>query len=97
MVLGPQNSYQKWHHICSTVTFVEQNFHFLILSRKCMGGTLRTQNFNILSTPLSSKYKIWCHGSTAAAMPTVMLDDPGSNPGVNHGCLYFLVERTCSV
>jgi hypothetical protein len=30
----------------------------------------------------------WCHGSTAAAMPTVMLDDPGSNPGVNHGCLY---------
>jgi hypothetical protein len=21
-------------------------------------------------------------------MPTVMLDDPGSNPGVNHGCMY---------
>jgi hypothetical protein len=31
----------------------------------------------------------WCHGSTAAAIPTVMLDDPGSNPGVNHGCLYL--------
>jgi hypothetical protein len=33
----------------------------------------------------------WCHGSTAAAMATVMLDDPGLNPGVNHGCMYFLV------
>jgi hypothetical protein len=29
----------------------------------------------------------------AAAMPTVMLDDPGSNPGVNHGCMY-LSRRT---
>jgi hypothetical protein len=35
----------------------------------------------------------WCHGSTAAAMPTVVLDDPGSNPGVNHGCMY-LSRRT---
>jgi hypothetical protein len=35
----------------------------------------------------------WCHGSTAAAIPTVMLDDPGSNPGVNHGCMY-LSRRT---
>jgi hypothetical protein len=26
-------------------------------------------------------------------MPTVMLDDPGSNPGVNHGCL-CLSRRT---
>jgi hypothetical protein len=26
-------------------------------------------------------------------MPTVMLDDPGSNPGVNHGCMY-LSRRT---
>jgi hypothetical protein len=26
-------------------------------------------------------------------MPTVMLDDPGSNPGVNHGCVY-LSRRT---
>jgi hypothetical protein len=49
MVPGPQSSYQKWHHICSTVKFVEQNFYFSIL---------RTQNFNILSTPLSFKYKI---------------------------------------
>jgi hypothetical protein len=29
-------------------------------------------------------------------MPTVMLDDPGSNPGVNHGCM-CLAERTCLV
>jgi hypothetical protein len=36
---------------------------------------------------------LWCHGSIAAAMPIVMLDDPGSNPGVNHGCLY-LSRRT---
>jgi hypothetical protein len=35
----------------------------------------------------------WCHGSTAAAMPTVMLDDQGSTPGVNHGCMY-LSRRT---
>jgi hypothetical protein len=35
----------------------------------------------------------WCHGSTVAAMLTVMLDDPGSNPGVNHGCMY-LSHRT---
>jgi hypothetical protein len=34
------------------------------------------------------KKHLWCHGSTAAAMPTVMLDHPGSNPGVNHGCMY---------
>jgi hypothetical protein len=34
-----------------------------------------------------------CHSSTAAAMPTVMLDDPGSNPGVNNGCMY-LSRRT---
>jgi hypothetical protein len=32
-------------------------------------------------------------GSTAAAMPTVMLDDPGSNPSVNHECMY-LSRRT---
>jgi hypothetical protein len=30
---------------------------------------------------------IWCHGNTKAAMPTVMLDDPGSNPK--------LAKRTC--
>jgi hypothetical protein len=35
----------------------------------------------------------WCHGSTAAAMSNVMLDDPGSNRGVNHGCMY-LSHRT---
>jgi hypothetical protein len=37
--------------------------------------------------------KLKRHGSTAAAMPTVMLGDPGSNPGVNHGCMY-LSRRT---
>jgi hypothetical protein len=34
----------------------------------------------------------WCHGSRAAAMSTVMLDDPGSNPGVNHGRMYVFVS-----
>jgi hypothetical protein len=59
LVPGPQNSYQKWHHICSTVKFVEQNFHFPILSRNARyGGTLRTQNFKFLSAPLSIKHKI---------------------------------------
>jgi hypothetical protein len=32
---------------------------------------------------------IWCHGSTAVAMKTVMPDDPGSNPGVNHECMHL--------
>jgi hypothetical protein len=57
LVFGPQKSYQKCHH-SSTVEFVEQNFHFPILSRNLMAGTLRTQNFRILSAPLSFKYKI---------------------------------------
>jgi hypothetical protein len=51
----PQNSYQKWHHNCSTVKFVEQNFYFPILRRNLYE---RTQNFKILSTPLSFKHKI---------------------------------------
>jgi hypothetical protein len=38
---------------------------------------------------------MWCHGSTAVAMSTVMLDDPGSNPGVNHGSMYL--SRRCLV
>jgi hypothetical protein len=56
LVPGP-HSYQKWHHICSTVKFVERKFHFPILRRN-LNGTLRTQNFKIRSTPLSFKYKI---------------------------------------
>jgi hypothetical protein len=50
--------YQKWHQICSTVKFVEQNFHFPILSRNLYGRYLWTKNLKILSTPLSFKYKI---------------------------------------
>jgi hypothetical protein len=30
LVSGPQYSYQKWHHICSTVKFSEQNSRFLV-------------------------------------------------------------------
>jgi hypothetical protein len=29
LVPGPQNSYQKWHLICYTVKFVEQNLKFV--------------------------------------------------------------------
>jgi hypothetical protein len=28
---------------------------------------------------------------------TVMLDDPGSNPGVNHGCMYLSRRKTSLV
>jgi hypothetical protein len=30
-----------------------------------------------------------CHESTAAAIPAAMLDNPGSNPGVNYGWMYM--------
>jgi hypothetical protein len=40
---------------------------------------------------------IRCNGSSAAAMSTVMLDDPGSNPGVNHGCRYVFVSPNESI
>lgn len=37
--------------------------------------------------PKSRGGELWCHGSTMAAMLTVMRGDLGSNPGVNHGCM----------
>jgi hypothetical protein len=57
-VPGPQNSHQKLHHICSTLKFVEQNFHFPILSWKLYGRYPKDSKFQILSTSLSFKHKI---------------------------------------
>jgi uncharacterized membrane protein len=51
LVLEPQYSYQKWHQVCSTVKFAEQNSRFLpFLGGICMGGTLRMSSFKILRT-----------------------------------------------
>jgi hypothetical protein len=49
-IFGPKYSYQKWHQVCSTVKFAEQNSRSLLfLGRICMGSTLRMSNFKILS------------------------------------------------
>jgi hypothetical protein len=61
-------------------------------------------NFSLFYQNVNGKGRF--HGSTPAAMPTVMLDDPGSNPGVNHGCMYLsrrtnvfclVLSKSCSV
>jgi hypothetical protein len=52
-VPGPQNSYQKLHHICSTLKFVEQNFLFPILSRNLYGTKFQNYEYAIMF-----KYKI---------------------------------------
>jgi hypothetical protein len=47
---GPQYSYQKWHQVCSTVKFAEQNSRFVpFLGGICMGGTLKMSISKIVS------------------------------------------------
>jgi hypothetical protein len=55
-VLGPQNSYQKLHHICFTFKFVEQIFSFPHSESEFV-WEIPLGLIQILSTPLSLKYK----------------------------------------
>jgi hypothetical protein len=50
----PQIIEQKCHQIYSTVKFVEQNFHFPILSRNLYGRYLKNSKF------MSSEYVVLC-------------------------------------
>jgi hypothetical protein len=38
LVFGPQYSYQKWHQVCSTVKFAEQNLRFNLSKSKFVWG-----------------------------------------------------------
>jgi hypothetical protein len=50
LVSGPQYSNQKWHQVCTTVKFAEQNLRFLpFLGGIGMEGTFWMSNFKILS------------------------------------------------
>jgi hypothetical protein len=66
---------------------------WIIIAQNTIKTLLGIKNLSEIYSQGVNKLKfnrsiVWCHGSTAAAMPTMMLDDPGSNPGVNHGCMY---------
>jgi hypothetical protein len=57
---GFQYSFQKWHQVCPTVKFAEQNSMFLpFLGGICMIGTLRMSNFKILSIYSGSRTPIY--------------------------------------